>query len=127
MAATQFAVLQRQQGSSVLTAWPQVTPNGVASQNLDLIQICRQGESGSDTPGMLVNVDHTGAVHFPAVNPTPGTRVGVFYTRLSSTNSLAQIFADTFSNPSQLDILQVINNGGNISYYLNYQGVATGS
>ena len=124
MAATQFAVLQRQQGSSVLTAWPQV---GNVNSKLDLIQIVGQGEQGQDSPSCLVNVDYTGTVHSPAVSPTSGTRVGVFYTRLSSKSSLAQIFADTFSNLSQLDILQVINIGGNISYYLNYQGVATGS
>lgn len=118
MAATQFAVLQRQQGSSVITAWPQV---GNVNSNLDLIQILNEGGS------TLVNVDFTGKVNFPAVSPTNGTRVGVYYTRQSASASLAQIFADTFTNPSQLDILQVINNGGNVSYYLNYQGVATGS
>jgi hypothetical protein len=126
MAATLYAVQQRQPGSSVLTAFPQVTPNGVASQNLDLIQIV--GEGGQ----VLLNVDYTGAVHNPAVSPTTGaaqnTRVGVFYTRLTSSATTAQLFADVWSdNQAQNDILQVINNGGNISYYLNYLGVATGS
>lgn len=127
MPATPTALIVRQPGASVVTAFPQVTPNGIASQNLDLLQIV--GEGGS----VLINVDHNGAVHNPAVSPTNGTRIqaggsgGVFQTRLSSSATTAQIFADAFENLSQQDIIQVINNGGNISYFLNYQGVATGS
>jgi hypothetical protein len=128
MPATQYAVLLRKQASSVLTAWPQV---GNVNSNLDLIQIVNAGDGQTLQPGVpiapLVNVDYTGAVHYPASNPTDGTRIGVFYSRLAPTASLAQIFADAFTNPSQLDIIQVINIGGNISYYLNYAGVATGS
>lgn len=54
-------------------------------------------------------------------------RIGRYLTRLTPGATLAQLFADAFTNPSQLDIIQVENLGGNISYYLNYQGVATGS
>jgi hypothetical protein len=110
-----------QSGTTVAGAFPQVTPNGVGNQNLDLIQI--MSISGS----VLLNVDYQGTVHKPAVAATNGTRIGQFLTRLSSSSSTAQLFADAFSNPSNLDILQVINAGGNIHYNLNYLGVATGS
>lgn len=58
---------------------------------------------------------------------TKGTRVGRFQTFLAAGSTLAQLFANAFSNPSNQDILQVMNQGGNISYYLDYQGVAHGS
>lgn len=111
---------------TVAGAWPQVTPNAIGGQNLDLLQIVGQGGS------VLVNVDYLGTVHFPAVSPTQAngvgnTRIGRFFTRLSSSASLAQIFADAFSNPSLLDIVQVQNQGGFIHYNLNYLGVAAGS
>ncbi len=62
-----------------------------------------------------------------AVASTNGTRVGVFFTRLTGSQTIAALFGDAFSNPSQLDILQVIQVGGNIHYSLSYQGVASGS
>jgi hypothetical protein len=89
--------------------------------SLDLIQIV--GEGGN----VLVNVDKAGAVHKPASAPTATALFASYLTRLSSSASLAQIFADAFSNPSSLDILQVVNAGGNISYWLNSAGVASGS
>ena len=108
--------------STVAGAWPQVAPNGIAAQNLDLLQIV--GIGGTN----LVNVTYNGTVNFPAVSPTDGTRIGVFFSRLTSSATLAQIFADAFSeNNQQLDIIQVRNSGGNIHYNLNYQGVASGS
>jgi hypothetical protein len=125
--ATATALIAQQPGTNVGNAWPQVTPNGVASQNLDLIQIV--GEGGK----IYLNVDYAGTVHNPAVSPTTTaggigqTRVGQYQSRLSSSATTAQLFADAFSNPSQLDILQVINEGGNVHYNLNYLGVATGS
>lgn len=124
--STPTALIASQPGANVAGAWPQVTPNGVASQNLDLIQIV------TDSGSVLLNVDYLGAVHKPAVSPTTGvgannTRVGTYLTRLTSAASVAQLFADAFSNPSQLDILQVINVGGNVHYVLNYLGVASGS
>lgn len=122
MSATLYAYLVRQPGATVLAAFPQVTPNGVGNQNLDLIQIIGQGGN------ILLNVDHAGAVHNPSSSPTNGTCIGQYYSRLTSSATTAQLFADVFSdNQSQEDIIQVINEGGNISYYLNYQGVATGS
>jgi len=121
MAATQYAVLQRQPGASVVTAWPQVTPNAAGSQNLDLIQIVGEGAK------VLANVSYTGAVTLAPTTPTNGTRIGVFYSRLTTSATLAQLFADAFENLSQQDIIQVQNIGGTISYYLSYAGVATGS
>ena len=111
-----------QNGSTVATAWPQLPTQGVTGTGLDLLQIVdNSGQS------VLVNVDKNGTVNKPAVSPTNGTRIGVFQTNLSSASSLAAIFADAFSNPSQLDIIQVINPGGNIHYNLTFQGVAVGT
>jgi len=121
--STATSLIQSQPGANVSGAWPQVTSNGVASQNLDLIQIV-----DNNGRAVLLNVDHLGAVHNPASSPTNGTRIGVFVSRLSSSATTAQLFADAFSNPSQLDILQVIvPNSGSVHYSLNYQGVASGS
>ena len=120
MSATTYAMYSQnssQGGSTVATAFPQV--NGYA-QNLDLLQIVDKGGS------VLLNVDYTGTVHNPASSSTNGTRIGVFQTTLAS-GTTAALFANAFSNPSQQDILQVINTGGNIHYYLDYQGVAHGS
>ena len=119
MAASGTELIAAQQGTSWDTAWPQVSPNGVGSQNLDLIQIVDQG-------GLVVlNVDHAGVVHNPKSNATNGTRVGVFQTRLASGDTTAHYFADAFTNPSQSDILQVINpSGGNVVNYLDYLGVS---
>lgn len=125
MAATTTCVISQNLGSSVLTAWPQATPPA-AAQNLDLVQILQEGNDGDEAP-MILNVDYKGVVHFPAVNPTNGTRIGQFFTRLTPSATLAQIMADTFTNPSLLDIIQVINLGGNISYWWDYLGVAHGS
>jgi hypothetical protein len=113
-----------QQGTTLASAFPQVTANGVGNQNLDLLQIVSK-KGGT----VLLNVDYLGAVHSPAVSPTNGARVGVFATNFQTSDSatVAQLFADAFANPSLLDILQVINLGGNIHYYLDYLGVAHGS
>lgn len=122
-AATPTAVYQSQPGTSVAAAWPQVTPNGVGNQNLDLLQIV-------DNNGgvVLLNVDKSGTVHSPAVAATNGTRVGVFQTSLSSSATTAQLFADAFTNPSLLDILQVVSPvGGNVVYWLDALGVSHGS
>jgi hypothetical protein len=116
--ATPTAIYQQNGAASVAAAFPQV--NGYA-QNLDLLQIIGEGES------ILLNVDYTGSVHNPASSATNGTRIGQFYSRLTSSATTAQLFADAFTNPSQQDIIQVRNEGGNISYWLSYLGVANGS
>lgn len=118
MAATPTAMLQSQPGTSWDNAWPQVTPNGVASQNLDLLQIVDEGQ------GVLLNVDHAGVVHNPASAATNGTRVGVFQTLLAA-GTTAALFASAFANPSNLDILQVISpTGGSVVKFLDYLGVS---
>lgn len=125
MAATLDALYSQnssQSGTTVAGAFPQVTPNGVASQNLDLLQIV-SANGGS----VLLNVDYAGTVHNPASAATNGTRIGVFQSNLTGSPSTANLFANAFSNPSQQDILQVVNAGGNIHYYLDYTGVAHGS
>jgi hypothetical protein len=126
MAATNSAMLARVFGSSLQNAFAQINPSN--PQNLDLLQIIIPGDLVTgNPPTVVVNVDYTGAVHNPAVSPTQGTRLGTFQSNQPSGSTTAQFFTNAFSNPSQSDILQVINDGGNISYYLNYQGVATGS
>jgi hypothetical protein len=119
MAATPTASYQQNGAPTLQQAFMQTPQTG--TQNLDLIQIAGPGGA------VLCNVDYTGAVHTPAVSATNGTRVGRFETNLTSSATTAQLFANAFTNPSLQDILQNIQEGGNISYYLNYQGVATGS
>ena len=108
--------------ATVAGAFPQV---GGPAIDQDLLQIVDEGG------GVLINVDYLGTVHNPAVSPTTGnTRVGQFRTLLASTATTAQIFADAFypnANQDQSDILQVVNPGGNVHYYLDYLGVAHGS
>lgn len=127
MAATLEAALIRVQGASLVAAFPQVSPNAVAAQNLDLIQIVIPGDNSQDSPACVLNVDYAGVVHKPALSPTKGTRIGVFATNLAAGDTVAHYFANVFSNPSLQDILQVINIGGTISYYIDYLGVAHGS
>ena len=119
MAATTYAMYTQNGGTSLANAWPQV---GGPAQNLDLIQIVGQGGS------ILCNVDYLGVVHTPKSAATTGnTRVGQFESNLTSSATTAQLFANAFTNPQQQDILQVYNEGGNISYWLDYLGVAHGS
>jgi hypothetical protein len=119
MAATGTALIASQPGTSWDNAWPQVTPNGVGNQNLDLLQIVDEGQ------GVVLNVDHAGVVHNPAVAATNGTRVGVFQTTLASGDTTAHYFANAFANPSSLDILQVISpTGGNVAKFLDFLGVS---
>ena len=61
----------------------------------------------------------------PASNTTGNnTHFGQFHTNLSSSASVAQLFADAFLNPSRQDILQIVDDGGYIFYYVDYLGVA---
>jgi hypothetical protein len=46
-------------------------------------------------------------------------------TNLTSTATTAALFADAFSNPSNLDIVQIISpTGGSVVNYLDYLGVS---
>jgi hypothetical protein len=125
--ATLTALIMRSFGSSLLTAFADAGTQGIGTPNLDLLQIVNPGVGLQSTPQCDVNVDHTGVVHNPAVNPTNGTRVGVFFSTAATGSTTAQFFAGAFANPSNQDILQNINEGGNITYTLTYQGVASGS
>lgn len=121
---TLFAHLARLQGQSLALALPQV---GNVNSNTDILQIT--DDNGNN---VLLNVDFAGVVHNPAVNPTAptsfdNTRLGQYQSQLSPGASTAALFASAFSNPKQEDIIQVINIGGNISYWLDYLGVAHGS
>jgi hypothetical protein len=55
--------------------------------------------------------------------PTNGTLLGEFQS--IGSGSIAAIFQGAFANPSSLDIVQVVNEGGTVVWNLNYQGVAT--
>lgn len=124
---SQNCLISRNLGSSVLTAWPQPTSQGAGAPKLDIIQIVNQGEGGKGL-NVVLNVDYAGVVHYPAVSPTDGTRLGQYFTRLNSSATLAALSLDTWTNnPAQEDIIQVINLGGNISYWLDYVLVAHGS
>lgn len=123
MAATQESILGQfatPQGgpSTVAGAFPQV---GGPVQNIDLLQIVDEGGS------VLINVDYAGTVHNPSSGATGNnTRCGQFKSSIAS-GTTAAIFAATFLNPANSDILQTINPGGNVAYYLDYLGVAHGS
>ena len=114
MAATGTALIAQQPGSGWSTAYPQVG----SSQNLDLLNIIDEGGN------VLLNVDYAGVVHNPASGATGiQTRIGQFQTRRTS-GTTAQLFADAFSNPSNLDIVQVIASGGAVANYIDYLGVS---
>jgi hypothetical protein len=124
---TQNCLISRNLGAlinnfSVPYAWPQVNTN----QFLDLIQIVDAGDN------IILNVNYAGVVNYPAVLPTNGTRIGVFYTRLlvgtpANPVLLSAVMLDTWTNnPAQEDIIQVMNEGGAISYWWDYLGVAHG-
>ena len=124
-AATSTALLAQLAGASLKAALPN---DGGPLQNLDVLQIVDNNGSS-----ILLNVDFSGVVHNPASSPTTSangvgnTRLGQFVSRLSSASTTAQLFADAFFNPSNQDIVQVINVGGNISYWLDALGVAHGA
>jgi hypothetical protein len=118
MAATSTAVVRQTPGASVAAAYGNV---GGTAQNLDILQIIDQGGK------IVLNVDYAGVVHNPASGATNGTRIGQFQTSLAAADTTAHYFANAFTNPALLDILQIINVGGNVSYYIDYLGVAHGS
>lgn len=72
-----------------------------------------------------------------ALAPTAKTRIGEFKTNLSVTATVAQLFQSAFFPANQgaiaiaagasPDILWIVNEGGNVSYYLDAAGVAHGS
>ena len=115
MAATRETILGQFSGATLAAAFPQV---GGPAQDADLLQIVDGGRS------VLLNVDYAGVVHNPAANATGNnTRCGQFETKIAS-GTTAALFASTFLNPDNSDILQVVSTGGAAAYYLDYLGVA---
>jgi hypothetical protein len=117
MAATATAVLESINGTSWANAFQQV---GGPAQNLDILQII-----SNDGMSVLLNVDYAGVVHNPASAASGNnTRVGQFQANLAS-GTTAALFASAFTNPANLDILQIVNPaGGNVVNYIDYQGVS---
>ena len=102
----------------------------------DILQIENQGGE------VIVSVSYNGTVNFNAAGLTATTGQGGagLYTLNrqldrkyrtvpgSTITTVAQAFAAAFPlNPLNQDIIQVINVGGNVSYYIDYTGVAHGS
>lgn len=86
--------------------------------------------SSSTTTIVVAATSQVNETHAATLTPyTSGTRIGRFLSTYAPTDTYttAQLFANAFANPSNLDIFQAINAGGNVHYYLNYQGVAAGS
>jgi hypothetical protein len=96
-----------------------------AGNNGEFVIVSNDTTTITVTTSTQVNETHAGT----ALPYTVGTRVGRFATDfgVGDTYTTAELFANTFTNPSLQDILQVINAGGNIHYYLDYLGVAHGS
>lgn len=122
-------------GASLKAAFAQLTGQGIAPQNLDILQITIPGNDSTGDPTapvVALNVDFAGVVHNPAVNPTNGTRQGVYHAvDQTSSATTAQLFASVWkwnaTQGAKADVLQVVNLGGNISYWLDFLGVAHGS
>lgn len=78
----------------------------------------------------VVATTQVNETHAGTLTPyTRGHRLDRFASNFgpSDTFTTAQLFADALANPSQLDIFQAVNAGGNVHYYLDYLGVAHGS
>jgi hypothetical protein len=89
-------------GSSLATAF--ANPN-----NFDLMQVVNEG-------GRIVwNLTAAGYTFVNPVSPTPNTILGKFF---------GSSFAAAFNNPNSLDVLQIINEGGQIIFGVTGQGSA---
>ncbi len=136
MAATNGALIQQYQ--SYATVAPFIASAFTDNpSDADLLQIV-SAVGGA----VLVAVDYLGAVHFSstgltAVNGAGGTGtytlnhqvISQYRTRPSDTiTTVAQAFASAFpTNPQNQDIIQVVAEGANVGYYIDYLGVAHGS
>lgn len=90
--------------------------------SLDLLQIFAFGGK------CVLNVSSTGVVSLNPVTHTKGCLFNKFRTRLTGSPTIAQIFADVWSeNKSQQDILQVIAQGGIGVLHIDYLGVSYAS
>lgn len=126
MAATVGTMAGQYKGQSLLAAF--TNPN-----HYDIIQIINQGRK------VIANVTYNGVVN---LNPTLSSGQGgnglytsnkVMVKRFEISPAypqatLAQIFLAAFpQNPNKLDIIQIVNLGGTISFWVDYLGVAHGA
>lgn len=89
-------------GASLATALPN-------PQNLDVIQVINaDGE-------IIWNLNYAGISTFNPSNPTAQALLDRFY---------GNTFSQAFSNPSQLNIFQVVSQGGAVVFHVDYQGNA---
>lgn len=130
MSATTYSLMRRYEGQSLLLAFPD-------NESLaDILQIENQGGQ------VIVSVSYNGTVNFNASGLTSTTGqggAGLYtlnrqldrkYRTVPGTTitTVAQAFAAAFPlNPQNQDIIQVINIGGAISYWVDVQGMAHGS
>ncbi len=137
MAATNGALLAQYQ--SYATSAPFLASAFTDNQSgADLLQIA----NGAGAVVMAVRKDGTVNFNASGLTPTFGSSaagsytvnrqvVGLFRTRQvdsSSITTVALAVASAFPlNPQSLDIIQVIQEGGNVGYYLDSVGVAHGS
>lgn len=113
---------------ATVTDWGQLRINPTSNQalsslpnplNLDLLQI--YGEGGD----VLLKVNFAGFVTQNPATSTSECLFGRYLSRLKSTATVAQLFADVFSqNNDRQDIIQVRGQGGNGIWHLDYLGVA---
>lgn len=80
----------------------------------DLLQIV-------DPFGKVVfNIDVFGVANDNPASPSATAILGQFQAHSGSTR--AQYIASAFANPSNLDIIQIVQPGGNVAYYVDYLG-----
>jgi hypothetical protein len=88
-------------GSTLATAFP----NNI----LDIFQVVNEG-------GQIIwNLNYQGVATFLPSSPTPATRLGKFE---------GNTFAAAFPNPYQLNVFQLIGQGGAVVFHVDYQGNA---
>ncbi len=135
MAATTYSVYERYQSYATVAPYIASAFTDNAS-HADLLQIENEGNQ------VIVAVDYLGNVWFNASGLTASVGVGgsglytvnrqlihKFRTVPGTTiTTVAQAFAAAFPlNPQNWDIIQVISQGANVGYYIDYLGVAHGS
>jgi hypothetical protein len=91
-------------GSSLAAAFPN-------AQGLDFFQVSNEGGD------IVWNLNSAGIATANPTNPTNGTLLGVF-----SGTSFANAFQN---NPQQLNVFQIIMQGGQVVFHVDYQGNAT--
>ena len=71
-----------------------------------------------------VNETHAGTAAISLSYVFGGTRIGTFKTFLDNTATIAALFANAFTNPSQSDIIQLVSPAGeSVVNYIDYLGV----